>query len=60
MALINLIKIRKHEAEYLRSKGVFVPQYNKDHKQKYLMVESNYNKELLKKYREKIVKEVHE
>lgn len=40
--------------EYLRSKGVYVPQYNNSHKKKYLLVESKENIRLLEEYRNDI------
>ena len=59
MVQLNLIQIRKHEAMYLRSKGILVPQYNRDHKTKYLVVENKQILKLLSDYRESITLESH-
>lgn len=42
--------IRKHEAMHLRSQNVFVPEYNRRQKTKYLLVENKRNIEILNKY----------
>lgn len=54
-----MIQIREHEAMYLRSKGFFVPQYNRDHKTKYLAIENEQILKLLNEYRESITLESH-
>lgn len=59
MVQLNLIQIREHEAMYLRSKGFFVPQYNRDHKTKYLAIENEQILKLLNEYRESITLESH-
>lgn len=47
---IYLKIIRKHEAMYLRSQNVFVPEYNKRHKKKYLLITSPQNMKVLDEY----------
>lgn len=46
-----IIKINKTEAEFLRSKGIFVPMYNRTHKKKYLAVEDKNTLRLLEEFR---------
>jgi hypothetical protein len=53
----TILVIRRHEAEHLRSNGVFVPMYNKTKKsrgKKYLLVETPKIISILEKYRKDI------